>query len=81
MSVLFGGVLESGAGAGAVYATIVGSNLGAYLTPVGALAGIMWTGLLRTYEVDFSFRKFVLYGAALSLPALASSLLCLWAVL
>lgn len=81
MSVLFGGVLESGTGAGAVYATIVGSNLGAYLTPVGALAGIMWTGLLRTYEVDFSFRKFVLYGAALSLPALASSLLCLWAVL
>lgn len=81
MSVLFGGVLESGAGAGGVYATVIGSNLGAYLTPVGALAGIMWTGLLRTYEVDFSFRKFVAYGAALSLPALASSLLCLWLIL
>ncbi len=82
MSVLFGGVLGgAGASSGAVYATIVGSNLGAYLTPVGALAGIMWTGLLKTYEVDFSFRKFVFYGALLSLPALAASLLCLWIVL
>ena len=30
-----------------VYATIVGSNLGAFLTPIGALAGIMWMSLLK----------------------------------
>ena len=82
MSVLFGGVLTaSETSAASVYATIVGSNLGAYLTPIGALAGIMWTGLLKTYRVDFSFRRFVVYGAALSLPALAAALFGLWLVL
>ena len=25
-----------------VYATVIGSNIGAFLTPIGALAGIMW---------------------------------------
>ena len=76
MSVLFGGVIESGIATNAkIYATIVGSNLGAYLTPVGALAGIMWTGLLRTHEVEFSFKKFIVYGVIVAVPALLAALL------
>lgn len=80
MSVLFGGVLTESSGIAAAYATIIGSNLGAYLTPVGALAGIMWTGLLKRYEVKFTFRDFILYGAVLSVPALCCSLLGLWLI-
>jgi arsenical pump membrane protein len=81
MSVLFGGVIESGVATNAkIYATIVGSNLGAYLTPVGALAGIMWTGLLRTHEVEFSFKQFILYGGLVAIPALLAALLGLWIV-
>lgn len=80
MSVLFGGVLTENSGLAAVYATIIGSNLGAYLTPVGALAGIMWTGLLKRYEVKFSFRDFIFYGAILSVPALLAALFGLWIV-
>ncbi|MBR7160744.1 MAG: hypothetical protein IKD20_06905, partial [Clostridia bacterium] len=46
MSVLFSSILSS-LGAveglsGAVFATVIGSNLGAFMTPIGALAGIMW---------------------------------------
>ncbi len=86
MSVLFGGVFHaaSAMGAlseGAVYATVIGSNLGAYLTPVGALAGIMWTGLLKNHRVEFSFLSFVKYGAILAIPSLAAALLGLLIIL
>ena len=57
-----------------VYAAIIGTNVGAYLTPVGALAGIMWSGILARHEIKFGFGKFVLYGTAVSLPTLAAAL-------
>ena len=38
------------------------TNVGAYLTPIGALAGIMWISLLKKYEVKFEFISFVTYG-------------------
>lgn len=81
MSVLFSGVLSEGATLAGVYATIIGSNLGACFTPVGALAGIMWTGLLKRYDVPFGFKKFVLYGLAVSLPSLCAALAGLAVVL
>lgn len=76
MSVLFTSLLTYGsAPLSAVYATIIGSNLGAYLTPVGALAGIMWMSLLKTVGVDFSFGRFVSYGVRIAVPAIAAALL------
>ena len=76
MSVLFTSLLTYGnAPLSAVYATIIGSNLGAYLTPVGALAGIMWMSLLGTVGVDSSFGKFVSYGVRIAVPAIAAALL------
>lgn len=45
-----------------VYAVIIGSNLGACLTPIGALAGIMWMSILKKEKVDLSFVDFVDYG-------------------
>ena len=82
MSVLYSSVI-SGMEAGALttaglYATVIGSNLGAFFTPTGALAGIMWTGQLHDHGVPFSFVRFVKYGATVAVPALAAALLGLW---
>lgn len=37
----------------AAYASIIGSNIGAYFTPLGALAGIMWSGILNKWAFPF----------------------------
>lgn len=82
MSVLFGGVIEIGVATGAkIYATVIGSNLGAYLTPIGALAGIMWTGLLKTHNVKFTFKDFTKYGILVAMPTIIAALLGLWIVI
>lgn len=83
MSVLFSSVATSELqnAAGALYASVIGSNLGAFLTPLGALAGIMWTGMLSTYGVKLSFSRFVKFGAVISIPALLGALGALWLVL
>ncbi len=56
-----------------VYATIIGSNIGAFLTPVGALAGIMWSKILKKYQIDMPFKKFMLYGTLIAIPTLFAS--------
>ena len=59
----------------AAYASIIGSNLGAYFTPLGALAGIMWAGILNRMGIAFSFRKYISYGIWISIPVLAAALI------
>ncbi len=84
MSVLFCPVIEGLSGTahvGAIYATIVGSNLGALLTPIGALAGIMWSSMLNKFEVRFTYLEFLRYGIFISLPALIVNLLVLLLIL
>lgn len=65
MSVFFSSILSSGGTyqMSAIYATIAGSNIGAYLTPIGALAGIMWMSLLKKQNVQYRFIDFVKYGS------------------
>ncbi len=65
----------------AIYSTIIGSNIGAFLTPIGALAGIMFTNLIAKYEVKFSFRTFIKYGTIISFFTLLSALLTLSLIL
>lgn len=77
MSVLFSGItatLPADKYLGGVYAAIVGSNIGAFMTPIGALAGIMWTGILKKFDVKFSFSDFIKYGALISAPTLMATL-------
>ena len=84
MSVLFSSVtsyVPSSIVYPSVYASIIGSNLGAFLTPIGALAGMMWMGLLKNHNVKFSFLKFFAYGVAPSLVSLAAALFGLYLVL
>ena len=82
MSVLYSSVvgsMEEGAlTTAALFAAVIGSNLGAFFTPTGALAGIMWTGQLHDHGVPFSFVRFVKYGATVAVPAMAAALLGLW---
>jgi arsenical pump membrane protein len=82
MSVLYssvlGGMEMNALTVAALYSAVIGSNLGAFFTPPGALAGIMWTGQLHDHGVPFSFTRFVRYGATVAVPALAAALLGLW---
>ena len=80
MSILFANLpvaLESGNYLRAIYATIIGSNIGAFLTPIGALAGIMFSSLLRKYEIKFTFLDFVRCGTIIALPTISVALLSL----
>ena len=85
MSVLFCPVIEALNGSslqmGAVYATIVGSNLGALLTPIGALAGIMWSSMIKKHDVKLSYGSFIKYGSAISIPSLAVTIAVLLLIL
>ena len=76
MSVLFSKLLMAGSNLplGSVYATVIGSNLGAFLTPIGALAGIMWCNLLKRNGIKVSFGRFMKYGAGIGIPAIGCSL-------
>ena len=76
MSVLFASIVGAGgASVSSLYACVIGSNIGAFLTPMGALAGIMWIAMLKDQEISLSFGKFTLLGAAISVPTLMAALL------
>ncbi len=81
MSVLYANLAEMVGTSGAAFGAIVGSNLGACLTPVGALAGIMWADILRREGVRFDYRDFVRYGSMISVPTLIITLLSLHIIL
>ena len=75
MSVLFASILDSvPSNMDAIYATVVGSNLGACFTPIGALAGIMWSSILREHNLKFGYLDFLKTGITVAIPALAAAL-------
>lgn len=84
MSVLFRSVIEGMTSPAqiscALFSAVIGSNLGAFFTPTGALAGIIWTNQLNENGVRFSFARFVRYGATISIPSMAAALAGLIAV-
>ncbi len=72
MSVLFERII-AGKSLPALFGAVIGSNVGAFITPVGALAGIMWNKILGEYGVKLPFIKFILYGGAVAIPTLLAS--------
>ncbi len=72
MTILFTKILESpnfalagAARSASIYALIIGSNLGANLTLIGALAGIMWAKIIQDKgdgQEEITYRKFAKYG-------------------
>lgn len=84
MSVLFSSIISNVAGGQAlkaVFATVIGSNIGAYLTPIGALAGIMWSAILNAHGVKFSYLDFLKIGVLVAVPTLFAALAGLYIVL
>lgn len=84
MSVTFSSILQYLQGASlikGVYATIISSNIGAYFTPLGSLAGIMWINILKKEQVEMNFLTFIKNNIFISLGSLTLSLLTLYFVL
>ncbi len=77
MSVLYSNLLSQ-VNSSAIYASIIASNIAAFITPLGALAGIMWMRLLKSYDIQFSFKRFVLYGSIVGIPTLLGALTILY---
>jgi len=76
MSVLFSSLLNgSEEKTIAIYATVIGSNIGAYLTPIASLAGIMWFRILRNQGIKYDFVQFLSYGIYVAIPTLLVALL------
>lgn len=80
MSVLFSSVCGGVEGSfmlQALYSSIAASNIGAFLTPIGAIAGIMWMSLLKIQRVEFGYADFIKYGALISIPTMLAALVTL----
>ena len=58
----------------AIYSAIIGSNIGAFISPLGALAGIMWLSILKKYDVKFGYLDFLKYGLVVGIPSLLIAL-------
>ena len=83
MSVLFCEILKGLSSAslnGGVFATVIGSNLGAAFTPIGALAGIMFGSILSLHGIKFGYKDFLKIGVTVTLPSLVCSLVALMLV-
>jgi arsenical pump membrane protein len=77
MSVAFVPIIQAAADSyvpGALYAAIAGSNLGANVTPFGALGGLMWMRMLKRSEVNLKFTDFVKVGLKVTPLTLAVAL-------
>ena len=77
MTLAYGSILSNTNNITLIYATIIGSNLGALLTPVGALAGIMWIRILKTNNVKYTFLDFIKNGAIITIASTLTAAICL----
>ena len=70
MTIGFGSILLNSTNMNYVYLSIIGSNIGAILTPLGALAGIMWMRILKHNNVKYNFIDFTKNGVVILVPSL-----------
>ncbi len=69
MSVFYQPILI-GADTKALYATILSSNVSAFLTPLGALAGMMWMKLVKRHGIKMNCLIFMKYTLIIGIPSL-----------
>ena len=77
MTIAFGSILQNAENVNLIYSTIIGSNIGAILSPVGALAGIMWLRILKDNGVEYSFLSFLKNGSIITFCLLVAGSLAL----
>ncbi|MCE9578443.1 MAG: anion permease [Deltaproteobacteria bacterium] len=58
----------------AVFAALVGGDLGPRLLPMGSLAGLLWIEQLRRHGLELRIGLFVRVGVLLAVPTIAASL-------
>lgn len=85
MTVLFSEIL-AGYSSGivseaALYSLVIGSNVGAILSPIGALAGIMWMKMVNHDKRRITFSEFIGIGLKVIIPVLLASFLGLYIAL
>ena len=68
------------ASSGTIFSTILASNISAFFTPIGALAGIMFMNILKENKIKFSYIDFIKYGLITAIPSLLSGLIVIWLV-
>ena len=73
MTLAFGSILGDTNNVRLIYSTIIGSNIGAIITPVGAQAGKMWMKLLKDNNVKYSFLDFAKNGVIMIIILLITS--------
>ncbi|MNZ85636.1 Arsenical pump membrane protein [compost metagenome] len=57
------------------YASVLGTSIGAKLTPIGSLATLLWIQLVRQGGISISWREYTRYGLLLTFPILILALL------
>ncbi len=78
MTMLFTGILGTfSASTNIVFSVVIASNICAFLTPVGSLAGIMFMTILKENDIKFSVKQFIGYGILTSIPVMTVSMLML----
>lgn len=84
MSMLFSEILLSANALDrlpAMYASVIGSNLGVLLTPLGALAGLMWMNILKNSHVELNFFSYIKHIFLVGILTMVVSLTLLQLVL
>jgi arsenical pump membrane protein len=80
MTVLFTKITESsqfvmpaGTKLASIFSLIIGSNLGANITLIGALAGIMWVKIIRDKKQTVSYGSFAKLGLLVMPPVIVAA--------
>lgn len=60
------------------FASLLGTSVGAKLSPIGSLATLLWIQLLRNGGISISWREYTKYGLLLTFPILLLALFGLW---
>lgn len=60
------------------FANVIGNDIGAKITPIGALSTIMWMNILKSKGIDITWKKYLKVSLIIILPVLVASLFALW---
>lgn len=60
------------------YASLLGTAVGAKLTPIGSLATLLWIQLVRQGGITVTWREYTKYGLLFTFPILLFALFVLW---
>jgi len=71
---VFYSTLLDGAEVNAIYASVIVSNVAAFFTPIGALAGLRWMNLLKKQDIKRNYLTFIKYCAPICIPTLLTRL-------